>query len=126
MMMARSAGLKSTLETYKIMKAVSAKNVTEWFKGLTRAERKRLTEEIIRAQNPGISNAGIKAAMIAGRYPKRFPSESILRQLQKELLIAMNNTVTFAGSAATGTIRNPQNLNKTGRYIISTIQSFSF
>lgn len=119
------AGLKGTLDTYKAMKAISPRNVNEWFQNLSRSERKRLTETIIRAQNPGISNAGVKAAMKAGRYPKRFPTETIQQQLQRELLIAINNTVTFAGSGVTGTIRNPQNLGTSAKYIISTLQSFA-
>ena len=119
------AGLKGTLDTYKAMKAISPRNVSEWLQNLSRSERKRLTETIIRAQSPGISNAGVKAAMKAGRYPKRFPTETIQRQLLRELLIAVNNTVTFAGSGVTGTIRNPQNLGTSAKYIISTIQSFA-
>ena len=63
--------------------------------------------------------------MKAGRYPKRFPTETIQRQLLRELLIAVNNTVTFAGSGVTGTIRNPQNTGTSAKYIISTIQSFA-
>lgn len=118
------AGLKTTVETYKLMKATAPGIITEWFSNLTRAERKRITEEIIRAQNPGISNAGVKAAMRAGVYPKRFPAESIQRELQRELTRAVLNTSAFAGSALTGTIRNPQNLKQSGQYIIGTIQSF--
>ncbi|MCL2893881.1 hypothetical protein MFP26_14420 [Brenneria sp. MC1SB4.1] len=119
------AGLKGTIETYKLMKAVSPKKVMEWFQGLNRAERKRITEEIIRAQNPGISNAGIKASMRAGAYPKRFPTEMLQRELQRELVRAVVNTSAFAGSALTGTIRHPQNLAQGGKYVIGTIQSFS-
>ncbi len=119
------AGLKGTIDSYKAMKAVSSRNVFEWFQTLSRAERKRITENIIRAQNPGISNSGVKAAMEAGRYPKRFPTEAIQHQLQRELLIAINNTVTFAGSGVTGTIRNPQNMGVSAKYAISTLQSFS-
>lgn len=119
------AGLKSTLETYKLMKGATSSNVTNWLKGLSRAERKRITEEIIRAQNPGISNSGVKAAMNAGFYPKRYPSEALQTALQRELTTALLNTSAFGGSALTGTIRNPGNIKTSGKYIIGLIQSFS-
>lgn len=119
------AGLRSTIETYKMMKASTSTNVITWLKGLNRAERRRITEEIIRAQNPGISNTGMKAAMRAGFYPKRFPSDALQRSLQRELTTAVVNTSAFAGSAMTGTIRNPQNMRASTQYAIGLIQSFS-
>jgi len=120
------AGLKSTIETYKLMKASSSANVLNWLKTLSRPERKRITEEIIRAQNPGISNGGIKAVMKAGLYPKQYPAEAIQKSLQRELTSAFVNASAFAGSALTGTIKNPQNITQTGKYVIGLIQSFSF
>lgn len=122
---AAGAGLKATVGTYKLMKSVSSARVSEWFKSLSRAERKRITEEIIRKQNPGISNNGVKAAIQAGMYPKRFPTDSLQRTLQRELINALVNTSAFAGSALTGTIRNPQNLGKSTQYAVGLVQSFS-
>ncbi|WP_210525978.1 hypothetical protein [Pantoea ananatis] len=119
------AGLKSAIETYKVMKASSSAKAFEWLKTLSRAERKRITEEIIRAQNPGISNGGIKAAMKAGVYPKRYPAEAIQKSLQRELTSALVNSSAFAGSALTGTLRNPQNIVQSGKYVIGVIQSLS-
>ncbi|MFE8147110.1 hypothetical protein RBA69_07750 [Brenneria goodwinii] len=117
------AGLKTTVETYRVMKSVSSRKAIEWLKSLNRAERRRITETIIRAENPGISGVGIKAAFRAGKYPKRFPTESIQRELYKELARAINNTSAFVGSALTGSISNPGSLLKSGRYVIGTIQS---
>lgn len=119
------AGLKSTIETYKLMKSTSSSGVLKWLKTLSRSERKRITQEIIRAQNPGISNGGIKAAIQMGGYPKRFPTEAIQKSLQRELTNALINTSAFAGSALTGTIRNPQNIKQTYNYVVGIIQSIS-
>lgn len=117
--------LTRTVKIYKMMKASSSRSAIEWLQGLSRPERKRLTEEIIRARNPGISNSGIKAAMKAGVYPKHFPGEDIQRRLQQELAAAITNAMTFVGSGITGTIRNPQNLTQSGRYVVGTLQSFA-
>lgn len=120
------AGLKSTIETYKLMKATtSSGNLINWLKSLSRSERRRITEEIIRSQNPGISNAGIKAVMKAGIYPKRYPAEALQKSLQRELSSAFVNSSAFVGSALTGTIKNPQTISQSGKYLIGMIQSFS-
>ena len=119
------AGLKSTLDVYKIMKNSTNTSVITWLKSLSRTERKRITEEIIRVKNPGISNSGIKAVMRAGFYPKRYPSDALQRSLQRELITAMSNTSAFVGSAMTGTIRDPKNLSSSTQYVISLIHPFS-
>ncbi|MDA4788053.1 hypothetical protein NY407_15185, partial [Enterobacter hormaechei] len=67
---------------------------------MSRADRTRLTEEIIRIRNPGISNSGVKAAMKAGVYPKRYPSEALQLLLQRELLNTISNSSAFVGSAS--------------------------
>lgn len=121
---AAGTALRGTLETYKLMKAASSGKVTAWFQSMSRAERKRITEEIIKAQNPGISSAGVKAAIRAGVYPTRFPSESLQKLLQRELMSAVNNASAFVGSSLTGTIRNPQNTVQSGRYVVGVLQSF--
>lgn len=63
--------------------------------------------------------------MHMGAYPKRFPTEALQKSLQKELANAMINTSAFAGSALTGTIRNPQTVSQSGKYIIGLLQSFN-
>lgn len=104
---------------------ISSAEALSWLRGLSRVERKRLTYEIIRNENPGISNSGIKAAIEMGHYPKRFPSEVLQRTLQRELMQVIVNSSAFAGGGISGTVRNPHNLKKTGQYVIGIIQSFS-
>ncbi|MDV2863531.1 hypothetical protein PUATCC27989T_01783 [Phytobacter ursingii] len=119
------AGLKGSIEIYLRMKKASSASVIQWLTSLSRAERKRMTIEIIRHNNPGISNSGIKAAMSAGVYPKYFPTDALHHMLQRELAKALSNSSAFAGSAISGTIRNPQNITRSGQYVIGLIQSFS-
>nr|WP_226375773.1 hypothetical protein [Pantoea stewartii] len=108
------------------MKATtSSENLINWLKTLSRAERRRITEETIRQQNPGISNGGIKAAIKAGIYPKRYPSDALQKSLQRELATAFVNSSAFMGSALTGTIRNPHTIPQSGKYLIGVVQSFS-
>lgn len=119
------AGLKSTVETYTLMKKATSTNAINWLKGLSRAEKRRITEAIIRNQNPGISQSGIKAAIRAGIYPKRYPSEALQHSLRRELAVAFTNMTAYGGSAGTGTIRHPENIKRSGQYAIGIIQSFA-
>ncbi|VYU80575.1 hypothetical protein [Metakosakonia massiliensis] len=124
-MAAAGTALAKTLKIYKTMRGATQLKAIDWLKSLPREERKRITEDIIRARNPGISNAGVKAAIRSGSYPKRFPSEDLQRTLQRALIDAAVNASAFAGSAAGGTIRNPQNIPTTAKYAFGLIQSFS-
>lgn len=122
-----SAGgaLKEALATWKAMKSVSSLKATQWLKEYPRQDRARLTELIIRAQNPGISNKGIKAAIRAGLYPKRFPVEPVQVELTRQLGQVVTSAAALAGSAVSGVIAAPGNVPRTGRYIVGTIQSLA-
>lgn len=119
------AGLKSASITYRLLKSSSKSNMRTLLQTMSRADRKRLTEEIIRIRNPGISSSGVKAVMKAGIYPKRYPSEALQNLLQRELMNAVANSSAFFGSALSGTIKNPQNVTNSGKYVIGLIQSFA-
>lgn len=121
-----AAGLKSAVLTYRLLNRSSSESLLSLLQKMSRADRTRLTEEIIRIRNPDISNSGVKAAMKAGVYPKRYPSEALQLLLQRELLNTISNSSAFVGSAISGNIRNPQNVAQTGKYIFGLIQSFSF
>ncbi|QTL40024.1 hypothetical protein HGO23_00860 [Xenorhabdus budapestensis] len=118
-----SAALKEAYHTYRIMKSTSSRNASEWLKNMPRYERKRLTEEIIRHNNPGISNQAIKDAIRRGKYPKHYPTEEIHRTLRNHLINSLSAGGGFLGSGMTGSIRNPENIAKSVNYAIGAIFS---
>ncbi|MEX0444643.1 hypothetical protein [Xenorhabdus sp. SGI246] len=118
-----SAALKEAYHTYRIMKSTSSRNASEWLKNMPRHERKRLTEEIIRYNNPGISNQAIKDAIRRGKYPKHYPTEEIRRTLRNHLINSLSAAGGFLGSGMTGSIRNPENIAKSANYAIGAIFS---
>ncbi|HHH3226500.1 TPA: hypothetical protein ACPZX1_004090 [Enterobacter asburiae] len=122
-----SAGgaLKEAVTTWRAMKSISSLKATEWLKNYPRQDRPRLTELIIRAQNPGISNKEIKALIRAGLYPKRFPTGPVQVELTRQLGQVVTSAAALAGSAVSGVIAAPSNLPRTGKYIIGTIQSLA-
>ncbi|CEE90920.1 conserved hypothetical protein [Xenorhabdus nematophila str. Anatoliense] len=121
-----TAALKDSYKTYKIMKAASPRRASEWLKSMPRNERKRLTEEIMRHNNPGISNQVIKKAIEQGKYIKRYPTEDIQKALRSHLKNSIAAAGGFVGSGMAGTIRNPENILTSGEYIIGTIYSISY
>lgn len=122
-----SAGgvLKEVVTTWRAMKSVSSLKASQWLKEYPRQDRKRLTELIIKLQNPGISNKEIKALIRAGIYPKRFPVEPVQVELARQLGNLVTSAAALAGSAVSGVVASPGNIPKTGRYIVGTIQSLA-
>lgn len=122
-----SAGgaLKEAVMTWRAMKSVSSLNAMDWLKQYPRHDRARLTELIIRTQNPGISNKEIKAVIRAGIYPKRFPAEPVQLELVKQLSQLVTSAAALTGSATSGIMATPGNVPYSGRYIIGTIQSLA-
>ncbi|PHM35685.1 hypothetical protein [Xenorhabdus innexi] len=118
-----SAALKEAYHTYRIMKSTSSRSASEWLKKMPRHERKRLTEEIMRHNNPGISNQAIKDAIKRGKYLKHYPTEEIQRALRNHLINSLSAGGGFFGSGMTGSIRSPENIVNSASYVIGVIYS---
>ncbi|CAI2153976.1 Uncharacterised protein [Serratia ficaria] len=116
------AALKEAAMTYRAMRRISTRKAAEWLKSMPRSERKRLTENIIRAENPGISNQVLKQMVKTGLYPKRYPTEAIQNGLRQQLQSALNNSMAFVGSGISGTLSSPVNVKTTGQYFVGIMQ----
>ncbi|WP_444931319.1 hypothetical protein ACJJIF_05930 [Microbulbifer sp. SSSA002] len=92
------------LKTVQTLKKASSKSTLEILKGLTRQERKRLTEEVIRLNHQNVSGKAMKALIRSGRYPKRFPHESINQALTLKLKEAIAASISFTGIATSGSV----------------------
>lgn len=83
----------ATLTTFKVfatVNKVSPRGITDLLKSMTRSEKKRLTEEIIRESI----------------YPKRYSNESINAALMLHLKDSIGATLSFGGSATSGVVRD--------------------
>ncbi|HEC5281189.1 TPA: hypothetical protein R3V32_002670 [Enterobacter cloacae] len=115
--------LKEAVMTYKVMKSASSIKVIDWLKRYPRMERVRLTEGIIKQLNPGISNKAMKAMIRAGKYPRRYPSEAIHRELIKQLISATTSAMAITGSTVSGVIHSPASITTCGEYVFGLLQS---
>lgn len=114
------ASIGATLKTVLNLRQAGT-SLKEVLNGLNRQERKRLTEEIIRANNPNISNKILKSLISAGQYPKRFKNIQICNSLRLQLKDAIGASLSFSGSATGGVIRDPQRIPN---FVIGIIEEF--
>ena len=103
-----AGAVASTAITVKLalrLRANTGKSMLEVLKGLSRHERKKLAEEVVRIQNPGISNKQLKVLVRSGIFPKRLTNIQIQESVRKQLLDAAGAAFSYTGSAASGNIR---------------------
>ncbi|MFT3925137.1 MAG: hypothetical protein QM778_21555 [Myxococcales bacterium] len=111
------ASTVATLRMAKALQASTGKTMLAVLKGLTRQERKRIAEEAIRLQNPGITKAMLKRFVQAGLYPKRFTSEAVTHAIRDQLKDAIGAALSLVGSATSGLVR------QAGTYVVGVAQS---
>lgn len=85
-------------------KAAPTKSIFELLKGMQRHERKRLTEEMVRLQNPGISNKALKEMIRTGMVPKRFKQTVINQSLKTQIIDLFGAGASLLGSGLNGII----------------------
>ena len=118
------AAAGATIKMAINLSKTTGKSLNEVLKQLSRQERKRLTEELIRAQNPGISNKMLKMFVNAGKYPKRYSNLQISSSVKLQLKDAMGAAFSFAGSASGGIIRSPSRIPEMGIAIIEEFETW--
>ncbi|MGD8940891.1 MAG: hypothetical protein PVJ72_16010 [Gammaproteobacteria bacterium] len=96
----------ATIKTAITVRAATGQSFLTVLKGMSRAERKRLTEEIIRVNHPGISNGALKAMVRSRLYPKRYSNIQITEALKLQMKDALGATLSFTGSATSGVVKS--------------------
>jgi hypothetical protein len=98
------AGAK-TVRTVLALQRATGRELPDILKGLSRAERKRLSQELLRMQKPGLSNAAMKGLIRAGSFPKRFATTQVTELLFAQLRDAISATLAFGSSGLNGVLR---------------------
>ena len=113
-----AAATGTTLKMALALRKSTGKSMLQILKGLSRQERKHLAEELVRAENPGISNSKVKALVRTGVYPKRFRPKTISDAVVRQLKDALGAGLGFTGSATGGVVRQG------GAYAVGLVESF--
>jgi len=91
-------------------------SIPKVLKGLDNKSRKKLTKELILAQNPGMSGKRVKALMRAQKIPKGYAAINISFTARNQLIDALAASLSVAGSAYSGIIKNAP------KFIISVVE----
>jgi hypothetical protein len=117
-----------TLRMISILKSSTRKGALDVLKGLSRQERKKLTEELIRVNNPGISNQEIKVLMsrkiLPNKLSRRYSHDQIATAVRKQLLDAVDAAMDFASSSTNGLISQAGQTGKVGDYLFGVVNAF--
>lgn len=116
----------STLRAIHLLKKTTGKSMLDIVRGLSRQERKRLTEELLRSQNPGISNAKMKLMRLANAkdFPKRFSNGAITAGMRKQLLEVLGSMGNVTGSATSGVIAQSASGGPDDGYIVGIARAY--
>lgn len=101
---ATASGL-ATIRMVKMMQR-SGSTTREALQGLNRSQRRRLTEEVIRMNRPGISNGMRKSLVRSGAFPKRYSNVQIQQATKVQISDAVAAGLAFTGSSLAGEVRN--------------------
>jgi hypothetical protein len=117
-----------TLRMVSILKNSTRKSALEVLKGLSRQERRKLTEELIRVNNPGISDQEIKVLMsrniLPNKLSRRYSNDQIAKAVRKQLLDAVDAAMDFASSSTNGLISQAGQTGKVGDYLFGVVNAF--
>lgn len=95
------------IRNYHHLRQASGISPDRFLSNLSRAERKRLTHEIIKLNHPALahSNRALKRMINANTYPKRYQQIQINEALRLRIKDALAGVLTFGGSATGGSIK---------------------
>ncbi|MFB3303966.1 NAD synthetase [Pseudomonas sp. AMR01] len=98
----------SALVTMKVIKTttnVTGKTTYQALKGLTRQERTKLSNELLRIQHPKLTLKQLKLEKAAGRVPKRISATQMQRATVIHIMDVAAASLSFTSSAANGNVR---------------------
>ena len=100
-----AASASAAVRAAKAIERATGKSWTVYLEGMSRAERKRLAEELIRLKTPGVSGRGLKSLVRMGAFPKRLSSAEITERLFSQLKDAISATMALGGSGTSGVLK---------------------
>lgn len=118
-----------TLRMISVLKNSTRKGALDVLKGLSRQERKRLTEELFRVNNPGISDQEIKVLMSRKILPNglkgtRFSNSEIRSGVRKQLFDSVNAVMGVGGSSTSGLISQVGPTGKIGDLLFGVVNAY--
>jgi hypothetical protein len=100
-----AASASAALRAAQAIRRATGRSWLAVLKGMSRAERKRLAEELIRLNRPGISGGEMKALISMGTFTKRLGATEFTERLARQLKDAVSAMLSFGSSGLSGLVR---------------------
>jgi hypothetical protein len=100
-----AASASAAVRAAKAIQRATGRSWATILKGLSRAERKRLTKELIRLKRPDASGGALKELVQMGTFPRRLTATQIDERLFNQLKDILSATMSLASSANSGVLR---------------------
>jgi len=98
------AASTSAIRTVLLVRKASGRPIMEILRGMSRAERKRLAQEVARLEVPGISNKKLKVLMRMGAHARIYRNYELVPALRLKLLDGLAASLSFGSSLLGGNV----------------------
>ncbi|MBD8192362.1 NAD synthetase [Pseudomonas fluorescens] len=95
-----------TVKTVMTIKNTSGRNLTDILRHMSRQERAKLTNEVLRLQNPRRPREMIRLKQLAGTLPKRFSNAQLRQDLLTQLADQVGAALAVTGSGLSGNVNS--------------------
>jgi len=100
------ASALTTARLINMTRATTGKGTRDVLRGLSRQERRKLTDELLRLQHPTLSTQLVRLRQLAGELPKRISNTEIRQATLHQIRDSLGATLGFAGSAYSGNVKS--------------------
>ena len=95
-----------TIKTVMMVKSTTGRDLTDILRRMSRQERAKLTNEVLRLQNPRHPREMIRLKQLAGKLPKRFSNAQIRQDILIQIADQLAGAFAVAGSVLSGNINH--------------------
>jgi hypothetical protein len=95
-----------TVKTVMTIKNTSGRNLTDILRHMSRQERAKLTNEVLRLQNPRRPREMIRLNQLAGTLPKRFSNVQLRQDFLIQLADQIGAALAVTGSGLSGNVNS--------------------
>ncbi|WNW13137.1 NAD synthetase [Pseudomonas sp. DTU_2021_1001937_2_SI_NGA_ILE_001] len=95
----------ATVKLVVVIRSSTGKSLLEALKGLTRQERAKLTQELLRIQDPRLTTKLLKLKRLAGELPRRVSALQLRRDILNQISDLFGAGLALTGSSTAGSLR---------------------
>lgn len=94
----------ATVKTVIAIRSSTGRNVTDILRPMSRQERAKLTDEVLRLRNPRHPREVIRLKQLAGQLPRRYSNPELRLGILTQIKDQLNAALSITGSAVSGNV----------------------